>query len=327
MRAMVLAEPGRLVLRDVPVPRPGPGQVLVRVRACAVCRTDLHIADGELPNPKPGLIPGHEVVAVVTEAGPGAGLFGVGERVGIPWMAWTCGTCEFCTSGQENLCPRALFTGYTRDGGFAEFAIADERFCVRLPDRFTDIEAAPLLCAGLIGYRSYRMAGPHVSRLGLFGFGAAAHIIAQVAIGQGKSVFAFTRPGDLDSQTFARSLGAAWVGDSDQLPPVPLDAAIIFAPVGALVPLALQAVRKGGVVVCGGIHMSDIPSFPYRMLWEERSIRSVANLTRRDSEEFMQILATIDVRTSVTPVALEKANEALTRLRSGQVDGALVLVP
>ncbi len=324
---MVLDQPGRLTLRDLPVPQPGFKQLLVRVRACAVCRTDLHVLDGELPDPKPSVVPGHEIVGVVAECGPDTDSFRPGERVGIPWMASTCGVCEYCISGRENLCPRALFTGYTRDGGFAEYALADEAFCLRLPDRFPDLEAAPLLCAGLIGYRSYKMTGPDVSRLGLYGFGAAAHIIAQVATADGKTVFAFTRPGDRDSQRFARALGVAWVGDSDQLPPAPLDAAIIFAPVGALVPLALSAVRSGGVVVCGGIHMSDIPSFPYRLLWQERSIRSVANLTRLDGEQFMQVLAAVDVRTTVTPLPLADANEALARLRSGRVEGALVLVP
>jgi len=327
MRAMVLDQPGRLTLRDLPVPQPGFKQLLVRVRACGVCRTDLHVVDGDLPSPKPSVIPGHEIVGVVVECGPETESFRPGERVGIPWMASTCGACEFCISGRENLCPRALFTGYTRDGGFAEFAVADEAFCLRLPDRFPDLEAAPLLCAGLIGYRSYKMTGPDVSRLGLYGFGAAAHIIAQISIAEGKTVFAFTRPGDRESQRFARALGAAWVGDSDQLPPAPLDAAIIFAPVGALVPLALSAVRSGGVVVCGGIHMSDIPSFPYRLLWQERTIRSVANLTRLDGEEFMRVLAAVDVRTKVAPVPLLDANEALASLRSGRVEGALVLVP
>jgi len=327
MRAMVLDQPGRLTLRDLPVPQPGFKQLLVRVRACGVCRTDLHVVDGDLPSPKPSVIPGHEIVGVVVECGPETESFRPGDRVGIPWMASTCGACEFCVSGRENLCPRALFTGYTRDGGFAEFAVADEAFCLRLPDRFPDLEAAPLLCAGLIGYRSYKMTGPDVSRLGLYGFGAAAHIIAQIAIAEGKTVFAFTRPGDRESQKFARALGAAWVGDSDQLPPAPLDAAIIFAPVGALVPLALSAVRSGGVVVCGGIHMSDIPSFPYRLLWQERTIRSVANLTRLDGEEFMRVLAAVDVRTKVAPVPLLDANEALASLRSGRVEGALVLVP
>jgi len=327
MRAMVLDQPGRLTLRDLPVPQPGFKQLLVRVRACGVCRTDLHVVDGDLPSPKPSVIPGHEIVGVVVECGPETESFRPGERVGIPWMASTCGACEFCVSGRENLCPRALFTGYTRDGGFAEFAVADEAFCLRLPDRFPDLEAAPLLCAGLIGYRSYKMTGPDVSRLGLYGFGAAAHIIAQISIAEGKTVFAFTRPGDRESQRFARALGAAWVGDSDQLPPAPLDAAIIFAPVGALVPLALSAVRSGGVVVCGGIHMSDIPSFPYRLLWQERTIRSVANLTRLDGEEFMRVLAAVDVRTKVAPVPLLDANEALASLRSGRVEGALVLVP
>ncbi len=324
---MVLDQPGRLTLRDLPVPQPGFKQLLVRVRACGVCRTDLHVVDGDLPSPKPSVIPGHEIVGVVVECGPETESFRPGERVGIPWMASTCGACEFCVSGRENLCPRALFTGYTRDGGFAEFAVADEAFCLRLPDRFPDLEAAPLLCAGLIGYRSYKMTGPDVSRLGLYGFGAAAHIIAQISIAEGKTVFAFTRPGDRESQRFARALGAAWVGDSDQLPPAPLDAAIIFAPVGALVPLALSAVRSGGVVVCGGIHMSDIPSFPYRLLWQERTIRSVANLTRLDGEEFMRVLAAVDVRTKVAPVPLLDANEALASLRSGRVEGALVLVP
>jgi propanol-preferring alcohol dehydrogenase len=325
MRAMIFEAAGKpLVLRDVPVPRPGAGQVLVRVAACAVCRTDLHVLDGELAEPKVPLIPGHEIVGRIAEVGEGVGHLSAGDRVGIPWLGWTCGECRYCRSGQENLCDRARFTGYTIDGGYAEFTVADARFCFRLPDVFDDVAGAPLLCAGLIGYRSLRKAGD-AQRLGIYGFGAAAHIVAQVARYEGREVFAFTRPGDTTAQSFARSLGAVWAGDSDETPSEPLDAAIIFAPVGALVPAALRAVRKGGCVVCGGIHMSDIPSFPYRDLWEERVLCSVANLTRRDGEEFLQIAPKIPVRTETVPFALEQANEALARLRSGELTGAAVL--
>lgn len=328
MRAMVLEKPGEpLKLREVSVPAPGEGQVLIRIKACGVCRTDLHIVDGELTNPKLPLIPGHEIAGEVVGLGAGVDRFRVGDRVGVPWLGWTCGVCEYCRSGRENLCDNPRFTGYTLDGGFAEYTVADQRYCFPLPEAFTDTAAAPLLCAGLIGYRSYRMAGPQIERLGIYGFGAAAHIIAQVAIHQGQQVYAFTRPGDREAQEFALRLGAAWAGGSDQAPPALLDAAIIFAPVGALVPAALRAVRKGGVVVCGGIHMSDIPSFPYRWLWEERSIRSVANLTRQDGVELMELAARVPVHTEVVPFALDEANDALDRLRSGRLQGAAVLIP
>ncbi|AEN72068.1 zinc-binding alcohol dehydrogenase family protein [Rhodothermus marinus SG0.5JP17-172] len=328
MRAMVLEAPGRpLVLRELPVPEPGPGEVLLRVEACGVCRTDLHIVDGELPAPKLPLIPGHQIVGRVVRSGEGVTRFREGDRVGVPWLAETCGTCRYCRRGQENLCPNARFTGYTRDGGFAEFTTALADYCYPLPDDVYDApHAAPLLCAGLIGYRTYRLAGPHVERLGLYGFGAAAHLIIQVAVARGQQVYAFTRPGDTAAQAFARKLGAVWAGASTERPPEPLDAALIFAPVGALVVEALRSVDKGGVVVCGGIHMSDIPSFPYRLLWEERVIRSVANLTRQDGEEFLKLAPTIPVRTEVTCFPLEEANEALRRLREGQLQGAAVLV-
>jgi propanol-preferring alcohol dehydrogenase len=282
--------------------------------------------DRELPNPQPEVVPGHEVVGTVEQVGPGVTGFVAGQRVGVPWLGWTCGTCDFCRSHRENLCDQARFTGYTLDGGYAEYLVADHRYCFPLPAAYPDAEAAPLLCAGLIGYRSLVLAGP-ARRLGLYGFGAAAHIVAQVARYQGREVFAFTRPGDVAAQEFARSLGVAWAGDSTAPPPTPLDAAIIFAPVGALVPAALQAVRKGGVVVCGGIHMSDIPSFPYEMLWGERMVRSVANLTRRDGEEFLALAPRIPVRTEVTTMPLTAANEALQRLRNGELCGAAVLLP
>lgn len=326
MRAIILEAVGKsLVPRDVPVPQPGAGQLLVRVTACAVCRTDLHVIDGELPAPKLPLIPGHEIVGRIEALGAGVTHFSIGDRVGIPWLGWTCGECRYCRAGQENLCDRARFTGYTIDGGYAEFSVADARFCFRLPDAFEDVTCAPLLCAGLIGYRSLRKAG-NARRLGIYGFGAAAHIVTQVARFEGRDVFAFTRHGDVVAQAFARRLGAVWAGDSDTAPPEPLDAAIIFAPVGALVPAALRAVRKGGCVVCGGIHMSDIPSFPYRELWEERSVCSVANLTRQDGTEFLEIAPMVPVRTETVPFALEQANEALARLRSGQLTGAAVLL-
>ncbi len=308
------------------MPQPGPGQVLLQIRACAVCRTDLHVVDGELPHPKLPLVPGHEIVGVVTAVGPAVERFKPGDRVGVPWLGWTCGTCDYCRAGRENLCDQARFTGYTLDGGYAEWAVADERFCVAIPDAFADAEAAPLLCAGLIGYRSLVKAGA-ARRLGIYGFGAAAHIVTQVARFQGRQVYAFTRRGDREAQQFALSLGAVWAADSDTLPPVKLDAAIIFAPAGELVPLALKAVAKGGTVVCGGIHMSDIPTFPYDLLWEERSICSVANLTRRDAEEFFALAPRVPVRTSVQTFPLSKANEALNRLRTGQIHGAAVLVP
>ena len=326
MRAMILDQPRQpLVLREVPIPTAGSGQVLVKVSACAVCRTDLHVVDGELLEPKLPLIPGHEIVGHIEALGEGVVQFQVGERVGIPWLGWTCGECDFCRSGRENLCDRARFTGYTIDGGYAEFTVADARFCFPLPEAFSDAAGAPLLCAGLIGFRSLRMAGDAV-RLGLYGFGAAAHIVAQVARHQGREVFAFTRPGDAAAQDFARSLGARWAGGSDETPPDLLDAAIIFAPIGGLVPTALRALRKGGTVVCGGIHMSDIPSFPYRDLWEERRICSVANLTRQDAREFLALAPKVPVQTTTEPFPLERANEALDHLRTGQLTGAAVLM-
>lgn len=327
MRAMVLKAPRQaLSLEERPVPRPAAGQVLIKVEACGVCRTDLHIADGELPHPKLPLILGHEIVGTVAGNGAGASRFAAGTRVGVPWLAHTDGTCVYCRSEQENLCDRALFTGYTVDGGYAEYALAHEDYCLALPETYRAAEAAPLLCAGLIGYRTYRLAGPHVQRLGIYGFGAAAHILVQLARNQGKELYAFTRPGDLAAQAFARGLGAVWAGGSDQMPPQPLDAALIFAPVGALMVNALRAVRKGGAVVSGGIHMSDIPSFPYRLLWEERVMRSVANLTRRDGEEFMALAPEVPVRTAVQTYPLERANEALEDLRHGRLRGAAVLV-
>ena len=325
MRAMVLDAPGR-PLRGATVadPVPADGQVLVKVGACGLCRTDLHVVDGELTHPKLPLIPGHQIVGAVVETGPGVEAVQVGDRVGIPWLGWTCGTCIFCTTGRENLCDRARFTGYDIDGGYAEYAVADVRFCFPIDRSYTDAEAAPLLCAGLIGYRSLKAAGDGV-RLGLYGFGASAHIVAQVARYQGRRVFAVTRPGDTASQDFARHLGAVWAGDTDQTLPDELDAAIIFAPVGALVPLALGAVGKGGIVVCAGIHMSDIPSFPYDLLWGERTLRSVANLTRRDGTEFLALAHRIPVRAEVETLPLGEANTALDRLRNGRVQGALVL--
>ena len=327
MRAMVLDAPMQaLRLEQRPVPRPGPGQVLIRVEACGVCRTDLHIIDGELSQPKLPLIPGHEIVGTVVDRGADASRFAVGTRVGVPWLAHTDGVCIYCRNEQENLCDQALFTGYTVDGGYAEYTVAHEDFCLLLPTSYDAAAAAPLLCAGLIGYRTYRLAGPQVQRLGIYGFGAAAHILAQVVGHQGKELYVFTRPGDDDAQSFARRLGATWVGGSDELPPQRLDAALIFAPVGALMVQALRAVRKGGVVVSGGIHMSDIPSFPYRLLWEERVLRSVANLTRRDGEEFLKIVPKVPVTTSVQTYRLEHANEALDDLRHGRVQGAAVLV-
>jgi propanol-preferring alcohol dehydrogenase len=327
MRAMVLEQPGKpLELRDLLTPIPGPGQLLVRVAACAVCRTDLHIVDGELPNPKLPLIPGHEIVGYVKQIGAGVDGFSVGDRVGIPWLGWTDGECPYCRSHRENLCDFARFTGYTIDGGYAEFTTADARFCFRLPDEYDDISAAPLLCAGLLGYRSLKKAGNPL-RLGIYGFGAAAHLIAQVARYEGRQVFAFTRPGDKVGQEFARKLGAVWADGSDQMPPEKLDAAIIFAPVGKLVPIALRAVAKGGIVVCGGIHMSDIPSFPYADLWGERTICSVANLTREDGKEFLAIAPRVPVQTQTETFPLEDANTALDRLRSGKIKGAAVLLP
>ena len=327
MRAMFLErQGGPLRPATLPVPEPGPGQVRVRVRACAVCRTDLHVVDGELAGPKLPLVPGHEIAGEVDALGAGAARFRPGERVGIAWLGWTCGECSFCRSGRENLCDGARFTGYTLDGGYAEYAVADERFCFALPATFDNISAAPLLCAGLIGYRSLVKASD-AARLGIYGFGAAAHLVAQVARWQGREVYAFTRPGDEAAQAFASGLGAVWAGGSDERPPVELDAALLFAPVGALVPLALRAVARGGTVVCGGIHMSDIPSFPYELLWQERTLCSVANLTRRDGEEFLAIAAQVPVRTETVTFPLEQANEALARLREGRLQGAAVLVP
>jgi propanol-preferring alcohol dehydrogenase len=326
MRAMILETSGQpLRFMEVPIPIPNPDQLLLRVHACGVCRTDLHIADGELPNPKLPLIPGHEIVGTVVQTGEHVTQFRLGDRIGVPWLGYTCGTCHYCRRGQENLCDNARFTGYTLDAGYAEHAVANQRYCFHLPENYTDAEAAPLLCAGLIGYRSYRMIGENVERLGIYGFGAAAHIISQIAVHQGKSVYAFTRPGDTHAQEFARRLGAAWAGDSSASPPEALDAAIIFAPVGALLPAALRATAKGGTVVCGGIHMSDIPSFPYRLLWEERVVRSVANLTRQDGEELLSIAPQVPVRTEVQVFPLAQANEALHLLRSGQIQGAAVL--
>jgi alcohol dehydrogenase, propanol-preferring len=316
MRAMVLDEARTpLRLADLPEPSAGPGELLVRVEACGVCRTDLHVVDGELTRPKLPLVVGHQIVGEVV---------GEGRRVGIPWLGWTDGDCRYCRAGQENLCDRAQFTGYDRDGGYAEYAVADERFCFALPADFPPLAGAPLLCAGLIGYRALRLAGDG-ERVGLYGFGASAHIVAQVAKHEGRRVFAFTRDGDDEGQRFALSVGADWAGGSSSAPPEELDAAIIFAPVGALVPVALRAVRKAGVVVCAGIHMSDIPSFPYELLWEERVLRSVANLTRLDGEELLALAPTVPIRTEVEAFALSDANEALDRLRSGRIHGAAVL--
>ena len=327
MRAMLLDAPGRpLREAEVPRPAPGPGEVLLRVHACGVCRTDLHISDGELPNPTLPLVLGHEIVGTVVENGPSASRYRPGDRVGVPWLGWTCGACRFCRSGRENLCERARFTGYQLDGGYAEHTVADERFCFPVPAAYSDVEAAPLLCAGLIGYRALAAAGD-AERLGLYGFGAAAHIVAQVAHHEGRRVFAFTKPGDTAGQAFARELGVAWAGDSDAAPPEELDAAILFAPVGALVPTALRAVAPGGTVVCAGIHMSDIPPMPYDILWGERVVRSVANLTRKDGEEFLRLAPAAGVRTAVQPYALSRANEALADLRGGRGRGAAVLVP
>jgi len=327
MRAMLLDEPGKpLQLRELPTPVAQPGQLLVRVAACAVCRTDLHIVDGELPNPKLPLIPGHQIVGYIQELGSRLDKFFVGDRVGIPWLGWTDGECSYCRSNRENLCDNARFTGYTIDGGYAEFAVADARFCFPLSDGYDDVAAAPLLCAGMLGYRSLRKTGDPL-KLGIYGFGSAAHLIAQVAFYEGRRVFAFTRPGDQAGQESARKLGAVWAGGSDEMPPEKLDAAIIFAPVEALVPVALRALVKGGIVVCGGIHMSDIPSFPYVDLWGERTICSVANLTRRDGEEFLSIAPRVPVRTETQTFPLEEANTALDRLRSGKISGAAVLVP
>jgi len=326
MRAMLFEASGQpLRLVELPIPQPGPGQVLLKVHACGVCHTDLHIVDGELSEPKLPLVLGHQIVGTVIQAGPGAKRFRTGERVGVPWLGATDGTCRYCGRGQENLCDHPTFTGYNVDGGFAEYTVADEPFCFPLPTAFTDVEAAPLLCAGLIGYRAYRMAGENVETLGIYGFGSAAHIVAQIAKHEGKKVYAFTRPGDTAAQEFALRQGVDWVGNSTQAPPENLDAALIFAPVGPLVVAALKATNKSGVVVCGGIHMSDIPAFPYNLLWEERVIRSVANLTRRDGEEFLALAPQVPVKTELTPFPLEQAGEALEQLRKGQLVGAAVI--
>lgn len=327
MHAMVLQQPGQLLkFMEVPVPHPNNDQVLLRVRACGVCRTDLHIVDGELDQPKLPLILGHEIVGEVVETGANVSQLRIGDRVGVPWLGYTDGTCRYCRRGMENLCDNPLFTGYTLNGGFAEYSVAYQSYCFHLPDSYSDVNVAPFLCAGLIGYRTYRLAGENIENLGIYGFGAAAHIIAQIAIHQGKRVYAFTRPGDKAAQEFALRIGVDWAGDSDRLPPQLLDAALIFAPVGELVVNALRATVKGGVVVSGGIHMSDIPSFPYRLLWEERVIRSVANLTRQDGIEFFNVLAQTPVQTEVQSFPLQQANDALNKLRSGQLQGAAVLV-
>jgi propanol-preferring alcohol dehydrogenase len=327
MRAMLLtAQRAPLVLTELPLPEPGPGELRLRVAACGVCRTDLHVADGELPDPRLPLVLGHEIVGRVEAVGPGVTRFAAGDRVGVPWLGWTCGTCPACTAGRENLCERARFTGYHRDGGYAEAAVADARFAFRLPDRYGDLEAAPLLCAGLIGYRAWAKVRT-APRLGLYGFGAAAHVVAQLARHAGQRVFAFTRAGDATAQEFARSLGAEWAGASGDAPPVPLDAAILFAPVGALVPLALGATAPGGTVVCAGIHMSDLPSFPYSLLWGERTVCSVANLTRNDGDELLALAPAVPVVTETVRFRLEDANAALAALREGRLRGAAVLVP
>ena len=326
MRAMILDVPGEpLRVAQVPVPEPGEGQLLLRVHCCAVCRTDLHVVDGELPHPRLPLIPGHQIVGTVQKISERADGFTVGDRVGVPWLGWTDGECRYCLSGRENLCENARFTGYQIDGGYAEYALADTRFCFPIPESYPDLQAAPLLCAGLIGHRSLRFAGD-AERLGLYGFGASAHIVAQVAAHEGRRIFAFTRAHDEEAQEFARELGAEWAGSSEEAPPEELDAAIIFAPVGALVPAALRAVARGGTVVCAGIHMSDIPSFPYEILWGERSVRSVANLTRQDGLDFLALAPEVPVRTEVVPFPLEEANQALDALRGGHLRGAAVLV-
>jgi propanol-preferring alcohol dehydrogenase len=327
MKAMILKEPRTLLTpAEVPDPIPAPDQLLIKVHSCAVCRTDLHVIDGELPDPKLPLIPGHEIIGSVLAKGSAVDRFALGDRVGVPWLGWSCGTCPWCLSGRENLCDGARYTGYQIDGGYAEMTVSDARFCFPISASYRDDEAAPLMCAGLIGYRALRMAGEDARRLGLYGFGAAAHIIAQVARHQGREVYAFTRPGDTAAQRLASDLGAFWTGGSDEQPPVPLDAAIIFAPSGPLVPAALRAVTKGGTVVCAGIHMSDIPAFPYEILWGERVVRSVANLTRRDGEEFLTLAPKVPVKTHVTTFPLAQANEAVAALRSGAITGAAVLM-
>ena len=325
MRAMVLERLGRpLQEREVPAPEPGPQEVLIQVRACGVCRTDLHVVDGDLPEPKLPLIPGHQIVGTVVRTGTGAQRFKVGERIGVPWLGWTCSQCPYCQGGRENLCDRAQFTGYQRPGGYAEYVTADERFCFALPETYADLDVAPLLCAGLIGYRSYQKMGS-AERIGFYGFGASAHILCQLAAWQGRKVYAFTRPGDRETQAFARELGAGWAGGSDEAPPELLEAAIIFAPVGALVPQALRHVAKGGTVVCAGIHMSEIPSFPYEILWGERTLGSVANLTHQDGEEFLSLAPQVPIKVQTEIFSLEEANEALEKLRSGALSGAAVL--
>lgn len=327
MKAMVLEKQGEpLKLKEVPVPEPNENQVLIKIHTCGVCHTDLHIVDKELTNPKLPLIIGHEIVGTIVKKGNSVSKFNLGERVGVPWLGYTCGECKYCKVGKENLCENALFTGYNIDGGYAEYCVANEKYTFKIPAKYDDVSAAPLLCAGLIGYRTYRMAGNEFENLGIYGFGAAAHIIAQIAVFQKKKVFAFTRPGDTKAQEFAKKLGAYWAGDSNQAPPERLGAALIFAPVGALIPEALKHSNKGASIVSGGIHMSDIPSFPYKILWEEKIIRSVANLTRKDGEELFEIAPKIPVKTEVTPLPLEKANEALNSLRDGKIDGAFVLV-
>lgn len=327
MQAMVLDKPGQAMhMRCLARPKPGPDQLLVKIAACAVCRTDLHVVDGELPDPKLPVIPGHEIIGRVVACGANAGSFSIGERIGIPWLGWTCGQCRYCRSGHENLCPYAKFTGYQIDGGYAEYTVADARYCFRIPDIYSDVEAAPLLCAGLIGYRALKMAGS-AERVGIYGFGAAAHIVAQILRHQGEKLFAFTRPGDTTAQDSADRMGAAWAGGSDTMPPEELDAAIIFAPIGALVPAALRAIRPGGIVICGGIHMSDIPAFPYDILWREKHLVSVANLTRQDAEEFLALAPKVPIRVTTEPLPLSQANTALTRLREGEVTGAAVLIP
>lgn len=325
MKAMLLDAPGRaLRCADVPVPQPGPGQILVRIHACGVCRTDLHVVDGDLTDPKLPLIPGHEIVGSVVKCGAGVERFRIGERVGVPWLGYTCGVCRYCRLNHENLCDSARFTGYHLDGGYAQYTVADQRYCFSIPAQYDDVEAAPLLCAGLIGYRALVMAGD-ADRLGIYGFGAAAHIVAQVARHQGRTVYAFTRPADTAAQNFARELGAAWAGDAGTAPPAPLAAAIIFAPVGALVVAALSATEKGGTVVCAGIHMSEIPAFRYELLWGERVVRSVANLTRRDGEAFLALAPKVPVKTRAEALPLDQANVALARLREGRITGAAVL--
>ena len=326
MKATVFERAGSpLQPRDLPIPKPGPGQVLIKIHACGVCRTDLHILDGDLGGPKLPLILGHEIVGTVTEIGEGVERISTGQRIGVPWVGSTCGSCVFCSKDRENLCEMAAFTGYQIDGGYSEYTLANHRYCFPIPENYSDARAAPLLCAGLIGYRSFRMTGDS-ARIGLYGFGAAAHIILQVARYKDRQVYAFTRPGDTSGQAFARSLGAVWAGGSDSSPPEPLDAAIIFAPAGGLVPTALRAIVKGGTVVCAGIHMSEIPSFPYELLWGERAVRSVANLTRKDGAEFLQLAPTVPVQTEVSTFALDDANDALESLRSGRIQGATVLV-